>query len=197
MDKNENKLTLTLFLDYFKIGLFTFGGGLSMITLIEKTFVEKRKYITKDELLDIIAISESTPGPVAVNMATYIGYKVKGTIGSIFSTIGVILPSFIIILLISLFYEKFIEIKFIRYFISGIMMGVTYLIFRAGFKVFKTYKKGFFEYLLICLSFIAVLLIKIFNINFSTVFIVLIGGLLSLIYYSIILKKKKKEENKK
>ena len=194
MKNNRLKLILQLFIDYFKIGLFTFGGGLSMISLIQKTFVEKRKFITDDELLSITAIAESTPGVIAVNTATYIGYKVAGFFGSFFSTIGVVLPSFIIILIISYFYDAFIEIKLIQYLISGLAVGVTYLLFRAGFKVYKTYEKNWLGYIIIALSFVAILSFKIFNINFSSIYIILIGGALFLIHYLLTYKNNVKED---
>ena len=194
MKNNRLKLILQLFIDYFKIGLFTFGGGLSMISLIQKTFVEKRKFITDDELLSITAIAESTPGVIAVNTATYIGYKVAGFFGSLFATIGVVLPSFIIILIISYFYDAFIEIKLIQYLISGLAVGVTYLLFRAGFKVYKTYEKNWLGYIIIALSFVTILLFKIFNINFSSIYIILIGGALFLIHYLLTCKNNVKEE---
>ena len=194
MKNNRLKLILQLFIDYFKIGLFTFGGGLSMISLIQKTFVERRKFITDDELLSITAIAESTPGVIAVNTATYIGYKVAGFFGSLFATIGVVLPSFIIILIISYFYDAFIEIKLIQYLISGLAVGVTYLLFRAGFKVYKTYEKNWLGYIIIALSFVTILLFKIFNINFSSIYIILIGGALFLIHYLLTCKNNVKEE---
>ena len=188
---------MSLFFDYFKIGLFTFGGGYAMISLIEKTFVEKRKYITNDELLDIIAIAEATPGVFAVNSATYIGYKVLGFLGSLFSTLGVILPSFIIIFTISFFYEKFIQIEWIGAIISGLMVAVVFLIFRAAIKLFKSASKDWVSYFLMALSFTSLLLIKFFVINFSTIYLILIGGAFSLIIFFVrllIIKKKKKEE---
>ena len=188
---------MSLFFDYFKIGLFTFGGGYAMISLIEKTFVDKRKYITNDELLDIIAIAEATPGVFAVNSATYIGYKVLGFLGSLFSTLGVILPSFIIIFTISFFYEKFIQIEWIGAIISGLMAAVVFLIFRAAIKLFKSASKDWVSYFLMALSFTSLLLIKFFVINFSTIYLILIGGAFSLIIFFVrllIIKKKKKEE---
>ena len=191
------KKLMSLFFDYFKIGLFTFGGGYAMISLIEKTFVEKRKYITNDELLDIIAIAEATPGVFAVNSATYIGYKVLGFLGSLFSTLGVILPSFIIIFTISFFYEKFIQIEWIGAIISGLMVAVVFLIFRAAIKLFKSASKDWVSYFLMALSFTSLLLIKFFVINFSTIYLILIGGAFSLIIFFVrllIIKKKKKEE---
>lgn len=190
------KKILSLFLDFFLIGLTTFGGGYAMISLIEKTFVEKRKYVTNDELLDMIAIAEATPGVMAVNSATYIGHKVAGFLGSLFSTIGVVLPSFIIIFTISFFYEKFIEITWIKAIVTGLMVAVTFLIFRAAVKLFKSEHKDWISYLLIGLSFVGLLLIKYFNVNFSTIFMILIGGAFSLIVYviTLLIKKRKKEE---
>ena len=191
------KKLLSLFFDFFKIGLFTFGGGYAMISLIEKTFVEKRKYITSEELLDIIAIAEATPGVMAVNSATYIGHKVLGFFGSLFSTIGVVIPSFIIIFVISFFYEKFIQIEWIGAIINGLMIAVTFLIFRAAIKLFKSANKDWISYLLMSLSFIGLLLIKFFKGNFSTIYMILIGGAFSLVIYLItyvINRKKEKIE---
>ncbi|MBP5342801.1 chromate transporter [bacterium] len=198
MKNSKFSLALKLFIDYFKIGLFTFGGGLSMISLIQKTFVEKRKFITDDELLLITAISESTPGVIAINTATYIGYKVSGFLGSLFATLGVVLPSFMIILVLSYFYERFIEIKIISYLIMGLSVGVTFLLFRAGYKVYKAYKKNWLSYIIIALSFISILLIKLLKLNFSSIYVILIGGFLSLIYHLISFKKTNdyEEENK-
>ncbi|MCR5741354.1 MAG: chromate transporter [Gammaproteobacteria bacterium] len=194
------KKLLLLFWDYFKIGLFTFGGGYAMISLIQKTFVEKRKYITDEDLLNIVAIAEATPGVIAVNSATYIGYKVAGFLGSLFATIGVVLPSFIIILILSFFYEQFIQIEWIKAILSGLMIAVIFLIFRAGIKLFKSANKDWISYVLIALSFSAMMLIKIFKFNFSSIYIIIIGGAFSLIVYIIkllIMKKKdKKEEDK-
>ena len=98
----KSKLILTLFLCFFKIGAFTFGGGYAMLSLLENEFVSKKGWLTKDEFLDMLAIAESTPGPIAINSATFIGYKTAGVLGSTFATLGVVLPSFIIIFVISL-----------------------------------------------------------------------------------------------
>lgn len=169
-----------------------------MIPLIEKTFVEKRKYLTQDELLNIVSVAEATPGVIAINCATYIGYKVLGFIGSLISTIAVSLPSFIIILIISFFYDKFIEVKIIQAIITGLMVSVTFLILSAGIKLFKTAKKDALSYILIAFSLVTLLLVKFFNINFSTIYMILIGGGVSLLVYSLSLlikhKKEKKEE---
>ena len=118
----KGKLLLNLFLTMLKIGLFTFGGGYGMIALLESELVEKKKWIEKDEFVDMIAIAESTPGPIAVNASTYVGYKIAGFMGSLLATIGVCLPSFIIIFLISLFFEKFVALKYVAYAFKGIQV---------------------------------------------------------------------------
>ena len=95
---------LKLFLTFFEIGLFTFGGGYAMISLIENNCVEKKKWITHDEMMNITVIAESTPGPIAINCATYVGLKKGGFLGALLATLGVVVPSFIIIFLISMYY---------------------------------------------------------------------------------------------
>ena len=136
------KKLLDLALSYFKVGLFTFGGGLAMISIIEREYVEKRKWIEKDEFESVVAIAESTPGPVAINCATYIGYKVGKVLGSIIATIAVCLPSFFIIYAISLFFDAFMSLKVVKYAFEGIQIAVIFLIFSAGVKFFKNMKKS-------------------------------------------------------
>jgi chromate transporter len=116
----KSKLVFTLFLTMLKIGLFTFGGGYGMIALLENEFVAKRKWITKEEFLDMIAIAESSPGPIAINSSTYIGYKKAGFLGSLFATIGVCIPSFVIIFIISLFLDAFLKLTYVAYAFKGI-----------------------------------------------------------------------------
>lgn len=192
--KKEN-ITISLFLTFLKIGLFTFGGGYSMIALIEKEIVDKKKWLTHNELLDIIAIAESTPGPIAINCATYIGYKTKGMLGSILSTIAVVIPSFIIITIISLFLKQFLEIKYIAYAFKGIGAGVIYLILRAGFKMFKELEKTIFNLMLFFITLILMIFFSIFSIKFSSIYFILISAVIGLIGYLInIIKISKKEE---
>jgi chromate transporter len=135
------KLLLTLFVTMFKIGLFTFGGGYAMIAIIEREIIERKKWIGNDEFLDIIAIAESTPGPLAINSATFVGYKIAGVLGSVFATLGVVLPSFIIIYIISLFFDAFLSIVWVGYAFRGIQVAVAFLIFNAGIKMLKKLKK--------------------------------------------------------
>jgi len=151
-----------LFLTFAKIGLFTFGGGYAMLPLIEKEAVDNKKWITDNELLDVVAIAESTPGPIAINAATFIGKKVGGFIGALCATTGVVLPSFIIIVAVSYFLEAFQHLKIIRYAFWGIRAGVLALILTALWSLFKKSRKDIFTYLLMAASGVAVLF---FNVN--------------------------------
>ena len=137
----KSKLIATLFLSFFKIGAFTFGGGYAMLSLLENEFVEKKKWLTKEEFLDMIAIAESTPGPVAINSATFIGNKTAGILGATLSTLGVVLPSFIIIYVISLFLDAFLGFTLVANAFRGIQACVVYLIGSTGIKLFKQMEK--------------------------------------------------------
>ena len=190
------KTCLSLFLTMFKIGLFTFGGGYAMIAVIQRELVEKKKWIQQEEYLDVVAIAESTPGPLAINSATFIGYKVCGVLGSIFATLGVVLPSFIIIFIISLFFDKFLELKFVGYAFRGIKACLGFLILSAGLKMFKGLKKSVFNLTLFIITIIALTLLDLFALNFSTVFFVLIGGAVGIVVYLISLIKNKEKGEK-
>ena len=122
------KLLLNLFLSMLKIGLFTFGGGYAMIHILDSEFVVKKKWLDSEEFLDLVAIAESTPGPIAINCATYIGYKKAGFWGSLFSTVGMCIPSFTIIYLISLFFNTFLSIAWVASAFRGIQVCVVFLI---------------------------------------------------------------------
>ena len=188
---NKLKTSLKLFLTMFKIGLFTFGGGYAMIALLENEFVEKKKFLSKEEFLNMLAIAESTPGPIAINSATYIGYKTAGVMGSAFATLGVCLPSFIIIYIISLFFDAFLKLKFVQYAFLGIRACVVYLIASAGFKLLKGLKSGVLPKIIFISVFILMTAFSIFAIKFSTVFYILISGTLALIIYLIGIMAKK------
>ena len=167
---------LSLFLTMLKIGLFTFGGGYAMIALIENEFVEKKKWIEKDEFLDIAAIAESTPGPIAINAATYIGYKNSGIIGSMIATLGICIPSFVIIYAISLFFDAFLSFTLVAYAFKGIQICVVYLILTAGLKMLKQMKKTTFNMIIISLTLICMIVFSLFAVKFSTIFYILISG---------------------
>ena len=134
--------TKELFWTFFKIGAFTFGGGYAMVALLQNEFVEEKKWVTKEEFLDMVAIAESTPGPVAVNSATYIGYKIEGAAGAAASTVAVCLPSFAVIYLISLFFDQFLRLSVVASAFHGIQVCVIYLILSAGLKMLKQLEHG-------------------------------------------------------
>ena len=178
-------MLLELFLTFFKIGLFTFGGGYAMIPLIKEAVVEKKKWITNDEMLEIIAIAESTPGPIAINMATYIGYKNKKVLGSLLATLGVVLPSMIVIILLSLVYDYFIENMYVQYAFIGIKCAVAILIIKSGIQMIIKAEKKLLFIILLAITIILMLLIEIFSWPISTIIIILFGGIVGLIASTI------------
>ena len=189
------KAILKLFIVMFKIGLFTFGGGYAMIAVIERELVERKKWIEHDEFMDMIAIAESTPGPLAINSATYVGYKIGGVLGSIFATLGVVLPSFTIICIISLFFDKFLSFTWVQYAFRGIQACVAYLILSAGIKMFKKLKKNAFNLIMSVLSVVCFLTLSVLAVDFSSIFFILIGGAVGITVYLIsILRKKNQDE---
>ncbi len=177
-------MLFNLFLTFFKIGLFTFGGGYAMISQIKETVVEKNKWITEDELVEIIAIAEATPGPIAINMATFIGYKKRGVLGSAMATLGVVLPSFMIIFIISLFAEAFKQIKLVAYAFSGIKAAVAFLILKTGISMLVKMKRALYRILSFCIVLICMVLFEIFEISFSAVYFIIIGGIIGIMLYS-------------
>ena len=183
---------LSLFLTMLKIRLFTFGGGYAMIALFENEFVEKRKWLEKDEFLDVAAIAESTPGPIAINAATYIGYKNAGIIGSIIATLGICIPSFIIIYAISLFFDAFLSLTLVAYAFKGIHICVVYLILTAGLKMLAHMKKNAFNIIIISITLICMVVFSLFAVKFSTIFYIMISGACGVVVY--LLSKIRKEE---
>ena len=179
------KQLLKLFLTFFKIGLFTFGGGYAMISLLQNEFVEKQKSISESEFMDVIAIAESTPGPIAINMATYIGHKSKGFLGSLLCTLGVILPSFIIIFAISMFLQDFLKYKLVEKAFKGISCAVAVIILFAGIKLFKNFKKTALSIFVFTVTIILMVLseIGLIRFNYLTVCIILFGGLIGILTF--------------
>ena len=179
----KGKRILQLFFTMLKIGLFTFGGGYAMIALLENEFVEKKKWLDKDEFLNIAAIAESTPGPIAINSATYIGYKNAGVLGSVFATLGVCIPSFVIIYIISLFFDAFLTLTYVEYAFRGIQVCVVYLILSAGLKMLKSMEKNIFNVVIISATLLCMVLLSVFAVSFSTVFYILISGSAGVLVY--------------
>lgn len=191
---NKIKGYLSLFLTMLKIGLFTFGGGYAMIALLENEFVEKKKWLEKDEFLDVAAIAESTPGPIAINAATYIGYKNTGMIGSMIATLGICIPSFVIIYAISLFLDAFLSLTLVAYAFKGIQICVVYLILTAGLKMLKQMKKTTFNMIIISITLICMIVFSLFAVKFSTIFYILLSGACGVAVYLLgKLRKDKKQ----
>lgn len=178
--------SLKLFLIQAKIGLFTFGGGYAMISILQHEYVEKRGVLTEEEFFELVAVSESTPGPIAINAATYIGYHEAGILGSIFSTIGVCLPSFIIIFLISLFFDKILENEWVDAAFKGIQVCVAFLIINAGIKLLKQLKRSVFNIIMFSITAVCMIVLSILGIKFSSIYYVLIGAFIGFISYLFI-----------
>ncbi len=173
-----------LFLTFARIGAFTFGGGYAMISLIENECSEKKDWLTHDEFMNMTVIAESTPGPIAINCATYVGYKKAGVLGAALATLGMVLPSFVIISLISMFLKNFLEIKTVAYAFRGIRAAVAILIVQAGFrmisKMLKKKENRAVNVAFISVFFTTVLVLNFLNINFSTIYLILIAGIAGL-----------------
>ena len=185
---------LNLFLTMLKIGAFTFGGGYAMISLLQNEFVAKKKWIDETEFLDIVAIAESTPGPIAINSSTYIGYLVGGFWGSVFATLGMCIPSFTIIFIISLFFDRFLSLTFVANAFRGIQVCVVYLIFSAGFKMYKSLKKDGMSRIILMLTVLCMIVFSLFAVKFSAIFYILISGAVGV--FAFFFRKVKKEEEK-
>ncbi|MBO5009173.1 MAG: chromate transporter [Clostridia bacterium] len=168
-----------------KIGMFTFGGGYAMINLLDNEFVERKKWLGSEEFMNFVTIAESTPGPIAINCSTYIGYKKAGFLGALFSTIGMCVPSFVIIYLISLFFEQFLAVSAIASAFKGIQVCVIFLILSAGLKMLKKIKKTVFNVTVILITFTAMTLFSLFSVSFSSIFYILIFGLISILIYTV------------
>ena len=166
----------TLFFTFFKIGLFTFGGGYAMIALLEEEFIQRRKWLDKDEFLDMTAIAESTPGPVAINSATYLGYKLAKVPGAATATVAVCLPSFLIIYAISLFFEQFTQLTVIANAFKGIQVCVIYLIFSAGVRMLQALDRSLFSSGVLLSVFLAMTSLSLAGISVSSILLILLSG---------------------
>ena len=173
----------SLFLTFFRIGAFTFGGGYAMISVIENICVEKKHWITHEDLVNVTVIAESTPGPVAINCATFVGYKQKGILGSIAATLGVVLPSFIIIWAISMFLERFLEIAWVASAFRGVRVAVGLLILDVGIKMAKKMPKEPVRIILLAAALVLMILINLLNWKISTIVLLLCAAAVSLIVF--------------
>jgi chromate transporter len=174
------KLLWELFITFARIGLFTFGGGYAMISLIENACVENKRWITHDEMMTVTVVAESTPGPIAINCATYVGYRQKGLPGAAAATVGMVLPSFCIIFLISRYLDGFLEIGWIAHAFQGVKLAVGILILDAALKMIaKMQKKPMPRAFLLC-GFAAMLTAELLSVRLSSIVLMLAAGAVSL-----------------
>ena len=176
----RSKLLSDLFFTFFKIGLFTFGGGYAMISVIEYNCVERKQWITHEEMMDVTVIAESTPGPIAVNCATFTGYKKAGFIGALVATLGIVVPSFVVIYLISMFLDNFLELTIIANAFKGIKIAVGILILDAAITMIKKMQKKKMPRMIMVGSCIAMLCINVFAWNISSISLMMIAAVISL-----------------
>lgn len=182
-------ILLELFLTFAKIGAFTFGGGYAMLALLDHTCVEKKKWLSAEEFSDLTVIAESTPGPIAINCSTYAGYKKAGLPGAAAATLGMVLPSFIILLLISLFFENILAYPIIAKAFRGIRVAVSLLILQAGFKMakkmLKSTKTKVSSLLFLLFFFLVSLFLTLFNLRLSTILLILSAGTAGFLLYGL------------
>ncbi len=178
-------IPMELFLTFAKIGLFTFGGGYAMLSIIENICVKQKNWITYDELMNITVIAESTPGPIAINCATYVGYKQGKLPGAILATLGVAIPSFIIIFAISTLLEGFLEITWIAHAFMGIRIAVGILILDAAIKMIKKMKKKPFHIGILLVSFAVIMIINVLKLHLSSIVVMLTAALVSVIFFLV------------
>ena len=169
-----------LFLCFMKIGMFTFGGGYAMISIIHHTCVEQKKWLTEEEMMDMTVIAESTPGPIAINCATYVGFKLAGFAGAASATLGMVLPSFVIIYLISMFFDRFLEYPLIAKAFLGIKVGVGVLILNTGLAMLKKMSAKLQPRLIAGGAFAAMLLVNFLSLKLSSITLMLFAAVISL-----------------
>jgi len=191
---NKIKQLWTLFITFFKIGLFTFGGGYAMIPLIQDQVVNKHKWLRAQEMNDMILIAESSPGPIAINSSTYVGYRVAGFLGAFFATLGVVLPSFCIILIISYFFRDLLSFPLIAAAFKGIKIAVAILIIDAAWRIGKAIKFDAYSIIMLIVIFILQIVFSFLNIRISSIYFIIMGMLIGLVLYGLIpyLKGRKK-----
>lgn len=173
-----------LFLTFFKIGLFTFGGGYAMIANIREVVVDKKGWLSEEELLQVITIAESTPGPIAINLATYVGYQKKGFWGSLLATLGVVLPSLTIVYIISLFLDAFMANTYVAYAFVGIKCAVAFLILKAGMNMLSKLEKKPLPLITFGVVFGLLLLLDVLAVELSAIVLILLGGILGICVYA-------------
>ncbi len=190
--ENKRKRLLELLLVFLKIGVFAFGGGYAMIPLIQKETVEKKKWVSPEDIVDIVAIAESTPGPIAISASTFVGYRIAGVAGAALATIGVIVPSFIVIFVLSFVLRQFESITAVKYAFFGIRAGVLALIVNALISVYKQCPKKIISYIIMLGSFVAVAFLGV-----NVLLVIAVCAVVGLIYYLAAMRTVKKEDEGK
>lgn len=181
----NKKPLVGLFLTMMKIGLFTFGGGYAMLALLEDEFVSRRAWVDKEEFLHMVALAESTPGPIAINAATYLGYKLAGAGGAVTATVAVCIPSFIIIYAISLFFDAFLSLTWVAYAFRGIQACVVYLILSAGVRMLKGVERRPLSMIILGGVMAAMVIFTLTAVEFSSVWYILISAAIGLIAFAV------------
>lgn len=179
----KKRIYWELFSTFFKIGLFTFGGGYAMIPIIEDICSEKKHWITHEDMMNVTIVAESTPGPVAINCSTFVGYRQAGISGAVAATLGVVLPSFLVIYAISMFLDHFLEITLVANAFRGIQIAVGLLIFNAAIRMVKLMEKSAFSWTVFAFAFVAMVLIDLFALNFSSIAMLLIAAVVGILFY--------------
>ena len=179
--KKVGQLALT----FLKIGAFTFGGGYAMLALLETEFVSRRQWMTMEEFMDMTAIAESTPGPMAVNSATYIGYRVAGPVGALVATLAVCLPSFVVIYILSFFFDRFLSLTYVAKAFRGIQAGVVYLIFSAGLKMLRSIEKNALSRGIAVVVMLLMVVLTLLSVKVSSLIYILLSGLIGLAVYGV------------
>lgn len=193
-NKRGFKTYLSLFLTFLKLGLFSIGGGPTMLTLLHGELVEKKKWVNEDELMEMTAISESTPGPIAINLATYLGYARGGFLGALLATLGVVLPPFTIMFIISLFFQNLLSYELVKYAFMGVKCGVVFLLCKVAFTLIKSNKKDIFAVIILITVTSLMVIFTILAISFSAIYFILIGAVLGLLIYGLIPYKKEQKK---
>lgn len=184
------KEIVSLFVSFFKIGIMTFGGGYAMLPMLERELVNKKKYITMDEIMDYYAVGQCTPGVIAVNVATFIGYKRKGIVGGIFATLGVVFPSIVIITLLASVLQMIAGHPIVEHAFNGISVAVCALIIQAIFKLSKSGIKDTFTGIIAAVAFVLSFFFKV-----SPIIIIIGSGVVGVILKTLLDKKTKEGEN--
>jgi len=189
MKKTKAALLWDLFITFFKIGAFTIGGGLAMLPLIEREISEKKKYISREEIVDAFAVSQSLPGVIAINSGIYIGYRVAGIAGAVVTALGVILPSFITILAIAILFNTVSGNVYVNKALTGVKAGVAGIIAVTVVRLGRTVIRDLFSIVLAVLAFVLTAWLGV-----SIAFIIAGGALVGLVYYHL-LRMKRNDSN--